>query len=67
MFTQLVFASNLAVDGQKLSQFDEEIRQLEAENTNLRVKIAQESSFTNLYQKAQRLGFQNPSEVINSL
>lgn len=61
---QLVFANNLAVEGEKVSRINQELQQLEAENINLRVKIAQESSLTNLTKKAQASGFEKPQKVI---
>jgi|SRR3989344_326160 len=63
-FTQLVFAGNLAVGGQKLSEVENEIEKLEAENTTLRVEIAKEAALLNLAQEAQKLGFEKPKEVI---
>ena len=62
--TQLVFANSLATDGQKLAEIESEIERLEAENTTLKAKIAQESSLVVLSQKAQDLGFNKPSKVI---
>lgn len=62
--SQLVFANNLATDGQKLSNVDLEIKKLEAENTTLKVQIANVSSFINLSKKAQELGFGKPSKQI---
>jgi len=62
--TQLVFASNLAIDGQRMSQADEQINQLEAENTMLKVLIAQESSLISLTKRAENLGFIPPQEVL---
>lgn len=62
--SQLVFANNLATDGQKLSNVDVEIQKLEAENTTLKVQIASVSSFVNLSKKAQELGFAKPSKQI---
>ncbi len=65
LFTaQLVFASNLATDGQKLAQISVQISQMETENTNLKVQIAQQSSLTELSQKAQQMGFAQPSKII---
>ncbi len=63
VFTQLVFANNLATDGQKLSQYQDEIRQLENENITLRAEIAQKSSLVNLSKKAVELGFKKPSKL----
>ncbi len=63
VFTQLVFANNLATDGQKLSHYQDEIRQLENENTTLKAEIAQKSSLTNLSKKAEELGFKKPSKL----
>jgi len=63
-FTQLVFAGNLAVGGQKLSEVENEIEKLEAENTTLKVEIAKEAALSNLAADAQKLGFEKPKEVI---
>jgi len=63
-FAQLVFANNLATDGQKLAQIQKEIKSFETENTTLKVNIAKESSLISLSQKAQELNFSKPSEVI---
>ena len=63
-FTQLVFACNLAVGGQKLSEVENEIEKLEAENTTLKVEIAKEAALSNLAADAQKLGFEKPKEVI---
>lgn len=65
LFTQLVFANNLATDGQKLSEIEEEIQKLNAENTTLKVEIAKESSLNALSKKAKDLSFERPSRVIN--
>lgn len=61
---QLVFAANLATDGEKLSRIYEEIERLEVENTRLRLEIAQNSSLTVLSQKATESGFVKPTKVI---
>lgn len=63
-FTQLVFANNLATDGQKLSNVQEEIASLEQENTTLKVEIAKASSLTSLSQKAKQTGYSKPAHVI---
>ena len=63
VFTQLVFANNLAIDGQKLSSFEDDIKKLEAENTTLKVEIAKESSLTNLFKLAATQGFTKPSKI----
>ena len=63
-FAQLVLANNLATDGEKLAKIHEEIKRLDAENTTLKVEIAQESSLNAISQKAQSLGFLNPAKVI---
>ncbi len=63
-FTQLVFAGNLAVGGQKLAEVENAIKQLEAENTTLKVEIAKEAALSNLAADAQKLGFGKPKEVI---
>src|SRR3989338_5173079 len=61
---QLVIATNLSTDGQTLSAIDEEIRNEETKNLELRTKIAQFSSLSYLSQKAQQLGFTNPDKII---
>ncbi|KKR88093.1 MAG: hypothetical protein UU34_C0001G0090 [Candidatus Curtissbacteria bacterium GW2011_GWA1_41_11] len=63
-FTQLVFAGNLAIGGQKLSEVENEIKRLEAENTTLKVEIAKEAALSNLAADAQKLGFEKPKQVI---
>lgn len=63
VFTQLVFANSLATDGEKLSQVQEEIRNLEKENMSIKVEIAQESSLTKLVKKAKDSGFIKPQSV----
>lgn len=62
--TQLVFANNLATDGNKLSNINDEIAKLERENTVLKAQIAQESSLTALWQKAKESGFEKPTKII---
>lgn len=62
--TQLIFATSLATDGEKLVGVENNIAQLEQQNANLKVKIAQKSSLAILSQKAQELGFKKPSQVI---
>lgn len=64
IFVQLVFANNLATDGHKLSNVNDEIARLERENTNLKAQIAQQSSLVSLSKKAQELGFEKPAKVI---
>jgi len=63
--SQLVFANNLAVDGQKLSEIDDQIKNLDAQNTTLKIEIAKISSLTQLSQKAEVLGFVKPQRVNN--
>lgn len=63
---QLIFASNLAVHGQKIAEIDNTISELEARNTTLKVEIAKTSSLFILSQKADSLGFSEPSEIITS-
>lgn len=62
--TQLVFANNLATDGQKQSEVEEEIQKLAAENTSLKIQIAKEASLSNLAKKAIELGFSKPFQII---
>lgn len=64
-FTQLVFANNLATDGQKLSEVQQGIKRLERENMTLKADIAGESSLNTLSKKADILGFKKPSKVID--
>lgn len=64
ILTQLVFANNLATDGQRLAQIEAEIKRFEAENTTLKVKIAKEASLISLSKKAQDFGFTRPLKVI---
>lgn len=61
---QLVFATNLSTDGQTLTSVEKQIESQETENLNLRSKIAEVSSLTNLSQKAQNLGFETPEKII---
>lgn len=61
---QLIFATNLATDGQKLSEIEKEIQRIETQNTNLKVKIAKASSLATLSKKAKDLGFTKPTQVI---
>lgn len=63
-FTQLVFANNLATDGYKLSQIEEEIQNFEASNTSLKLEIAKNSSLSTLSYKALQLGFDKPMQVV---
>ena len=63
VFAQLVFANNLAVDGKKLSEIDDEIKNLEAQNTTLKVEIAKASSLTSLSKRANNLGFVKPQKI----
>lgn len=63
IFTQLVFANNLATDGQKLSDVQIEIKQLESENTTLKAEIAKHSALTELAEKAESLGFKKPEKL----
>ncbi len=62
-FTQLVFANNLATDGQKMAEVQSSIKNLEAQNMTLKAQIAQESSFANLSKKAIDMGYKKPSKV----
>lgn len=63
-FAQLVFANNLATDGQKLGEIQKQIENLNAQNMTLKVQIAQVSSFQTLSKKAQDLGFVDPKDPI---
>lgn len=61
---QLVFATNLSTDGQKLTSVEKQIDSQETESLNLRSKIAEVSSLTSLSQKAQKMGFATPEKII---
>ena len=63
IFTQLVFANNLATDGQKLSELQVEIKKIESENTSFKAEIAKKSALTNLAEKANDLGFKKPEKL----
>lgn len=67
IFVQMIFSSNVAIDGQKLSNVNSEIKNLESENNKLRVAIAKESSFSNLTVEAKELGFGRPENIIGSI
>lgn len=64
VFGQLVFANNLATDGEKLAKIEDQIQKLQDENTSLRMQIARETSLANLSKIAQKEGFSRPSKVI---
>jgi len=66
IFTQLVYAGNLAVDGQRLADIEEHIKILEDDNITLKVDIAKETSLATLSQKAQKLGYQKPEKIIEA-
>lgn len=61
---QLLFAANLATDGQKFAQVEQDLQKLEAENTALRVEIAKLSALGSLSKIARDLGFDKPQQVI---
>ncbi|MBI4037620.1 hypothetical protein HY382_01075 [Candidatus Curtissbacteria bacterium] len=61
--SQLVFANNLAAEGERLSQIESEIQLLEAQNTTLKAEIAQNSSLVTLSAKAQAYGFVKPKII----
>ncbi len=63
VFTQLVFANNLATGGEKLSQVQDEISTLERENMSLKTEIAKASALTKLSEKAKQSGFIKPQVV----
>lgn len=63
-FAQLVFANNLAADGEKLAKIENKTQELEEENTILKVEIAKKSSLTSLSKKAQKMGFDEPDKII---
>lgn len=62
---QLVFASSLASDGQKLHRIEGEIKKFESQNLEIKARIAQSSSFATLTQKAQNLGFKDPQKTLS--
>ena len=64
VFAQLVFASNLATDGHRLGEINDQMEQLEQENVRLKVEIAKKSSLSNLSNQAKDLGFDKPTQVI---
>lgn len=64
IFAQLVFANNLATDGQKLSDVYVQIEKLEDENTKIKVEITKNSSLVNLSKEADQTGFKKPEKVI---
>lgn len=66
IFAQLVFAGNLAVNGQKVASIEKEIQELEIENTALKVEIAEDTSLSNLSLKADKLGFQKPLKIVKA-
>jgi len=63
-FAQLVFANNLATDGQKLADIQKQIADLKAQNMTLKTQIAQASSFISLSKKAADMGFVSPKDPI---
>ncbi len=63
-FAQLVFANNLATDGQKLAGIQKQIADLKDQNMTLKVQIAQASSFQTLSQKAADMGFVSAKDPI---
>lgn len=63
VFTQLVFANNLATDGEKMAQVQAQIKKLERENMSLQAEIAEISSLTNLAQEAKNHGFVKPTTI----
>jgi len=63
--TQLVFATNLATDGEKLAQMEREIQTKQSENANLKTEIARQSSLTSLQERAKTLGFSSNPKIIN--
>ncbi len=62
---QIVIAGGLTSDGKKLHEINQEALQLQSENLYLKSQIAQISSLTNLSQKADTLGFNKPSIVLD--
>lgn len=64
IFAQLVFANNLATDGQKLSDVYVQIEELEDQNTQIKVEIAKNASLVNLSREAGQSGFKKPEKVI---
>lgn len=62
--TQLVFATNLSLDGQALASIEKEIQNEETKSLQLRTKIAQFSSLNYLSGKALQLGFTRPDKII---
>lgn len=64
LVSQLVFASNLTSDGQRMQEFAQELDQLETENQVLKAEIAKVSSLSQLSQKAEKLGLSEPAELL---
>lgn len=62
---QMVIASSLTSDGKKLQGITEEAAKTESENLYLKSQIVQISSLANLSQKAQTLGFNKPSKILD--
>lgn len=62
---QIVIAGTLTADGKKLQEINEEAAITESENLYLKSQIAQVSSMTNLSQKANSLGFNHPSKILD--
>lgn len=64
VFSQLVYANNLATGGERLGKIQDEIKTLEEENTQLKTTIAKESSFQTLTKKAKDMGFERKAVVV---
>lgn len=64
LISQLVFASNLASDGQRMQEFAQELEKFETENQTLKAEIAKVSSLNTLSQKAGKLGLNKPAELL---
>lgn len=64
LISQLVFASNLTSDGQRMQEFAQELDKLETENQILKAEIAKVSSLSQLSQKAEKLGLSKPAKLL---
>lgn len=64
LISQLVFASNLTSDGQRMQEFAKELDQLETENQVLKAEIAKVSSLSQLSQRAEELGLRKPAKLL---
>ena len=64
LISQLVFASNLTSDGQKMQEIARQLDRLETENQILKTEIARVSSLSQLSQEAEKLGLSKPAKLL---